>query len=62
MVADLMRDFAVSGALLGYLSALYFYPYVLLQIPLGALLDRLGARLLLTVALMIAAGGSITYR
>ena len=61
MVADLMRDFAVSGALLGYLSALYFYPYVLLQIPLGALLDRLGARLLLTVALMIAAGGSILF-
>lgn len=59
MVADLMRDFAVGGALLGYMSALYFYPYVLLQIPLGALLDRFGARVLLSVALMIAASGSI---
>ena len=61
MVADLMRDFAVGGALLGYLSALYFYPYVLLQIPLGALLDRLGARVLLTGALVVAAGGSILF-
>jgi len=61
MVGDLMRDFAVGGALLGYMSALYFYPYVLLQIPLGALLDRLGARILLTIALMIAAGGSILF-
>ncbi len=61
MVADLMREFAVGGAVLGYLSALYFYPYVILQIPLGALLDRLGARLLLTIALSIAALGSVLF-
>jgi len=61
MVADLMRDFAVGGAVLGYLSALYFYPYVFLQIPLGALLDRLGARALLTIALSIAAVGSVLF-
>ncbi len=61
MVADLMRDFAFGGAGLGYLSALYFYPYVLLQIPLGALLDRLGARALLTAALTIAAAGSVLF-
>ncbi len=61
MVSDLMRDFAIGGALLGTLSALYFYPYVLLQIPLGALLDRLGARRLLTIALTVAGTGSILF-
>ena len=47
--------------MLGTLSALYFYPYVLLQIPLGAILDVVGARVLLTVALSIAALGSLLF-
>jgi MFS family permease len=61
MVEDLMRDFAVSAAVLGQLSALYFYPYALLQLPLGALLDRYGARLLLTVSVAIAALGTLLF-
>jgi MFS family permease len=61
MVHDLMRDFAISGTMLGTLSALYFYPYFLLQIPLGALLDVLGARYLLSFALFLAAFGSILF-
>ena len=35
MVEDLMRDFAVGGAVLGNLSALYFYGYAGMQIPVG---------------------------
>lgn len=61
MVSDLMAEFAIGGAVLGYLSALYFYPYVLLQVPLGALLDRLGARKLLTIAISVAAIGSFLF-
>ena len=51
MVSDLMAEFAIGGAMLGTLSALYFYPYVLLQIPLGALLETVGTRILLTCLL-----------
>ena len=40
MVEDLMRDFAVGGAIVGNLSALYFYGYAGMQIPVGLLLDR----------------------
>ena len=61
MVSDLMTEFAIGGAMLGVLSALYFYPYVLLQIPLGALLETVGARLLLTLALSTAGAGSIIF-
>ncbi len=61
MVPDLMAEFAIGAGLLGYLSGLYFYPYVALQVPLGALLDRLGARRLLTIALGIAALGSLLF-
>ena len=61
MVSDLMRDFAIGGGMLGVLSALYFYPYFLLQVPLGALLDRLGPRLLMSVAVFIAGVGSFLF-
>lgn len=61
MVSDLMAEFAIGGAMLGTLSALYFYPYVLLQIPLGALLDAIGARIILTLAVLLAALGSVIF-
>ena len=61
MVSDLMRDFAIGGGMLGVLSALYFYPYFLLQVPLGTLLDRLGPRLLMSVAVFIAGAGSFLF-
>ena len=61
MVPDLMAEFAVSGAVLGQLSALYFYPYAVMQLPIGALLDRYGARLMLTTALLLAAVGSVVF-
>jgi MFS family permease len=50
MVEELMRDFAVGGAVVGNLSALYFYGYAGMQIPVGLLLDRFGPRRLMTVA------------
>ena len=44
MVEELMRDFAVGAAVLGNLSAAYFYGYAGMQIPVGLLLDRFGPR------------------
>ncbi|HFA59161.1 MAG TPA: MFS transporter, partial [Rhodospirillales bacterium] len=41
MAGDLMRDFALDGALLGTLSAAYFYAYAAVQIPAGLFMDRL---------------------
>jgi MFS family permease len=61
MVDDLMREFALGGALLGSLSATYFYAYAAVQIPVGMLLDRLGTRRLLVGAALIAAAGSVLF-
>ena len=61
MVSELMTDFAIGGAVLGVLSALYFYPYVLLQVLLGAMLQIIGTRILLSLALMLAAIGSLIF-
>jgi len=40
---------------LGILGASFYFPYVLMQMPVGYLVDRFGSRLLLTIAILIAA-------
>ena len=61
MVEELMRDFAVGAALLGHLSAAYFYGYAGMQIPVGLLLDRFGPRRLITIATFVCAGGCVLF-
>jgi MFS family permease len=61
MVEELMRDFAVGAALLGHLSAVYFYGYAGMQIPVGLLLDRFGPRRLMTVAALVCAAGCVLF-
>ncbi len=58
MVEDLMQEFAVGGAVIGNLSAIYFYAYAGLQIPIGIFLDRWGPRINLFIALIIAVAGA----
>lgn len=50
-----MRDFAIGGAGIGILSGLYFYTYALIQLPVGLLVDRVGARKLMSIALIVCA-------
>lgn len=57
MVTELMATFAVGAAVLGHLSAFYFYTYAGLQIPVGLALDRYGPRRLMTVAALLVAVG-----
>jgi len=61
MVGDLMRDFNVGGAVLGNLTACYFYAYAGLQIPIGAMVDRFGPRRMLTAAALLCALGSWSF-
>ena len=56
-VEPLMRDFAVGGAIVGNLSAVYFWAYAALQIPCGLLTDRWGPRRVLTVAILVTGCG-----
>ena len=53
MVEELMRDFTVGGAAVGNLSALYFYGYAGMQIPVGLMIDRFGPRRLLTLSALV---------
>ena len=61
MIDDLMRDFSASGAVLGNLSAFYFYAYAGIQIPVGMLLDHWGPRRLLTAAAIVSAAGNLLF-
>lgn len=61
MVEDLMRDFAVGAAILGNLSAFYFYAYAPIQIPVGLMLDRFGPRRLLAGAAALCGLGSLVF-
>ena len=49
MAPDLMRAFSVKAFSLGSLSAFFYYAYVGMQIPVGALVDRYGPRRLLII-------------
>src|SRR2546428_5815178 len=53
MARDLMETFGVTGAVIGLLSATYFYSYAGFMIPGGMLLDAFGARR------VVAAGGAV---
>ena len=61
MVEDLMRDFAVGAAVLGNLSAIYFYIYAGIQLPVGALIDRWGPRLMITCSIAVATLGTALF-
>ena len=61
MVEELMRDFAVGAAVLGNLSAAYFYGYAGMQIPVGLLLDRFGPRRLIGISTLVCAGGCVLF-
>ena len=58
MIDQLMRDLHTSGAVLGNLSAFYFYAYASLQIPVGLLMDRYGPRRLLCFGATVCAIGT----
>jgi MFS family permease len=47
MVADLMAEFNMSAARLGAVSTYFYLPYVVMQIPVGVLVDRYGVRVML---------------
>ncbi len=60
VVADLLTaEFNLTGAGLGNLAAAYTYMYVLMQIPGGILVDRLGPRRIALLTGLAMASGSI---
>ena len=61
MVPDLMAEFAANAAMLGSVSAFYFYAYAGLQLPVGLMLDRWGERRVMTAAALLTGVGSLLF-
>lgn len=61
MEPELRAHFNLSATGFGVLSAIYYYAYVPLQIPVGILLDRYGPRILITIACLICVIGTFIF-
>lgn len=57
LVERLMHDFSMTALTAGLMSGAYYYVYVVLQTPAGMLIDRFGARLILSVGALVCALG-----
>ncbi|MCE2970430.1 MAG: MFS transporter [Burkholderiales bacterium] len=58
---DLMRDFGLTAAALGNLSAFYYYAYAAMQIPTGILVDRLGPSRLFFAGAILSGIGALLF-
>jgi len=61
MTHDLMSAFHVHGVGLGNLSACYFYAYLVMQIPVGILLDKYSPRYLTAFAIFICGFSTFVF-
>lgn len=61
MANQLMSAFNIDATGLAILGSCFYYAYVGMQIPAGMLLDRLGARAVLTVSVFISAIGVLLF-
>lgn len=61
MTSELMESFHLQGAGLGNLSACYFYAYLMMQIPVGLLLDKWSPRLLTTLAILLCGLSTLVF-
>ena len=61
ITTELMQAFDINAAVLGNLSAFYFYSYVAMQIPTGILADTWGPRRLLAGGAFVAGVGAAIF-
>jgi len=58
---DLMRDFGLTAAALGNLSAFYYYCYAGMQLPTGVLVDRYGPSRLFFFGALVGGAGALLF-
>lgn len=61
MFSYLQIDFSINEAQFGLLTASFYIPYVLMQIPVGLTVDRISVRWILTIMSLITAFGCIVF-
>lgn len=61
MIPLLMRDFKIDEEAIGFLTSIFFYPYLIFQVPGGMLVDRYGARQVLLWGMILFAVGCLWF-
>lgn len=61
MEQSLRAHFDLSATGFGFLSSIYYFAYVPMQLPVGVLLDRYGPKRLLTIACFICVVGTFLF-
>lgn len=61
MTQELMSSFQMTSTQLGVLISFYYYSYTALQLPCGLILDRLGARRLVTFSSLLCTFGAFLF-
>lgn len=59
MLPELMKAFGVQATAVGFMTAFYLYAYAPMQLPVGVLADKYGARRLLTFASLTCGVGGL---
>jgi len=57
----LQHDFGINEAQFGVLTASFYFPYILMQIPVGLTVDRISIRWILTIMSIITALGCCVF-
>ncbi len=58
---QLIKDLALDTEALGFMSASFFYAFACTQIPLSLLLDRIGARIMMTALSLVGILGALIF-
>jgi sugar phosphate permease len=61
LAPELRRELGLSPETLGLVFGLFFIAFTLVHLPVGALLDRYGPRRVMTIMLLISAGGTFVF-
>ena len=61
MAPHLMHALGIGAFGLGFMSSLYFYTYTAMQIPSGILFDKYNPRLIITLAILTCAVGTLLF-
>lgn len=61
LAGSLSETFQVGDSALGNLSSLYFFPYMLMQIPTGYLADVLGIRIVISMGMALTCAGGLLF-
>ena len=61
MTQGIMDTFTINATQLGLLTSFYYYSYVILQIPSGMLLDKVGPRYVITLSCILCTVGTWVF-